>query len=191
MNMAWDVATAIRESGSVHGMSLLGGGPEIEGLARDLGCNCLEEFYDADLSCNLNMAARQLSAEGVEILVVIPGDLPMLRSQDIDDLLAQTITGLTVCPANRDGGTNALVITPPDAIQFYFGHRSAQRHLEAGQNAGLPSIIVERRAFAVDIDTPDDLIWLCRQPLSNRTTGYLDRTGLRTRILELEEALPA
>lgn len=190
-NMARDVVAALAESASVHGVTLLGGAPEIEGLARELGCAYLEEYDDAGLSANLNMAARQLSAEDVDTLVVIPSDLPLLRPQDIDALLARIETGLCVCAANRDGGTNALVISPPDAIQFHYGMHSAQRHVEAGQAAGLLSKKIDEPAFAVDIDTPDDLIWLCQQAVASHTADFLDHTGLRTKILQAAEVLTA
>jgi 2-phospho-L-lactate guanylyltransferase len=188
--MAWDVATAARSAQSVSGVTLLGGGA-VEDIARELGCDFMQEDRDADLSRNLDLAARQLEADGVGTLVIIPADLPTLRPEDIDGLLARAVPGLCVCPAGRDGGTNALVVTPPTAIQFHFGDRSAQRHLEGGRAADLPTVEIEAPAFNVDIDTPADLVWLCRQVSCGRTGEVLDRSGIRTRILEMHEALSA
>jgi 2-phospho-L-lactate guanylyltransferase len=190
LNMARDVAAAVRGADAVHGLTLLGGGPDIRELATTLGCEYIEEFPEVDLSGNLNVAARQLAATGVNTLIILPGDLPTLRAADVADLIADTPAGLALCPAGRDGGTNALIVSPPDAIPFHFGVHSARRHLEAARDAGINSREIPHRAFNVDIDTPDDLIWLCRQGNPGFTAEFLDRSGIRTRILETETALP-
>ena len=50
LNMVRDVAAAITGSEVVNGLSLLGSGPEIEKLADELHCECMEEFYDVDFN---------------------------------------------------------------------------------------------------------------------------------------------
>lgn len=191
LNMVRDVAAATIDSDIVDGLSLLGSGPDIEKLADELHCDCMEEFYDVDLSCNLGLAARQLDTHGVATLIIIPGDLPTLRARDIDQLIDRTNSDLSVCTAGRDGGTNALVLTPPGALAFQFGKHSARRHLEAGEAAGLSTDDIGHPAFKVDIDTADDLIWLCKQAISGHTANFLDHTGIRKKILDAEETVPA
>lgn len=191
LNMARDVAAAITGSEVVDGLSLLGSGPEIEKLADELHCECMEEFYDVDLSCNLGLAARQLDTDGVATLVIIPGDLPTLRAEDVDQLITRTESDLGISAAGRDGGTNALVLTPPGALAFQFGKHSARRHLEAGKAAGLSTADIDHPAFRVDIDTADDLVWLCKQAMTGHTADFLDHTGIRKKILDSEAAVPA
>jgi 2-phospho-L-lactate guanylyltransferase len=191
LNMARDVVAAIKGSGAVDGISLLGSGHEVEKLAREQGCDCMEEFYDVDLSCNLGLAARQLRADGVGTLVVVPSDLPTLQAQDIEQLIAGSDSDLGLCTAGRDGGTNALVLSPPDAIEFQFGTHSARRHIASGVSAGLSTTAINHPAFRVDIDTPDDLNWLCKQAISGHTADFLDHSGIRKRILDADAAVTA
>jgi 2-phospho-L-lactate guanylyltransferase len=191
LNMVRDVAAAITGSEVVNGLSLLGSGPEIEKLADELHCECMEEFYDVDLSCNLGLAARELDTNGVTTLIIIPGDLPTLRVEDVDQLITRTECDLGVSTAGRDGGTNALVLTPPGALAFQFGKQSARRHLEAGEAAGLSTVNIDHPAFSVDIDTPDDLAWLCKQAMTGHTADFLDQTGIRKKMLDSEAAVPA
>ena len=99
LNMARDVAAAILNADTVDGLSLLGSGPEIENLARELRCDCMEEFDDVDLSGNLGLAARQLEANGVTTLMIVPGDMPTLRASDIDQLSpGQTVASACAQP---------------------------------------------------------------------------------------------
>jgi 2-phospho-L-lactate guanylyltransferase len=187
--MARDVVTAAMSAGSVDGVTLLGGGDAVSVLASEMGCDFKDEYYDADLSANLNIAAHELEADGVSTLLVMPADLPTLLPGDIDALLARSIAGVSVCRAGRDGGTNALVVTPPTTIQFYFGEQSAKRHLDAARDAGVAVNELTSPAFTVDIDTPADLVWLCQQALSGHTADFLDDTGIRGKILNLPGAL--
>jgi 2-phospho-L-lactate guanylyltransferase len=191
LNMARDVAAAIVDADTIDGVSLLGSGPAIEKLASQLRCDCMEEFYDVDLSCNLGLAARQLAADGVTRLTIIPGDLPTLSAADIDEFIMRADGDLGLCEAGRDGGTNALVLSPPDAISFQFGDQSARRHLEAGVAAELATREIDLPAFKVDIDTTEDLMWLCKQPLTGHTADFLEHAGIRKRMLETEAAIVA
>ncbi len=184
INMARDVIVALQNAENVEGITILGDASEIEDLAREIGCNHLADDAAADLSSNLTKAAQILTTDGVSTLLILPSDLPTLRGEDIDELLVAHEDGLTLCFAERDGGTNAMVITPPDAIQFRFGDRSGERHLAAGRVAGLMCKKFTSPAFDHDIDIPADLLWYCRQKISGRTADYLGESGIRARLLK-------
>ena len=177
-NMAADVIDALHESRRLQGISLLGDESGVAEFARKLNCEFLAEDPNADLSANLDAAAAKLQSDGVANLLVVPGDLPMLRGQHVDGLLACHTDGLSICEAGRDGGTNALVISPPTAIDFRFGRNSARRHMEAAGAAGLRCHESTEHAFDRDIDTPEDLLWFCRKASPGRTTDYLTRSGI-------------
>ena len=94
----------------------------------------------------------------------MPADLPALRVDDVERLLAMTAhVDVTIARAARDGGTNALRVSPPDAIEFCFGVDSARRHAEAATAAGLTARIVDDPAFRSDIDVPEDLREFCNR----------------------------
>jgi 2-phospho-L-lactate guanylyltransferase len=170
--MLRDVIAAAQGCAGVIQVMLLGGG-DARQVAADTAVGWLDDGGDSSLNEAVKRAAGQLEASGVDTLLVLPGDLPTLRSADIEALLARHRRGLTLSPARSDGGTNALVISPPDALDFLFGPDSARRHLAGALAAGLPGQRVTLPGFARDIDRPADLHWLRDQSCGDHTTAWL------------------
>ena len=121
-------------------------------------------------------------------MVIVPVDLPTVTPRDVGALLAAHHAGVTVVPAAMDGGTNALAMTPPDAADCLFGPDSARRHLDSARRRGIPGALLPLPGFARDIDTVDDVVWLCGQPPGGAARQYLDRSGICARILRRDQA---
>ena len=170
--MLRDVVTAARQCGEIDRVILLGGA-DARRLAGLLGVEWLDDTDAPDLNTALTRAAQRLADKALRRVLVLPGDLPTVQSAQIAALLARHEQGLTVCPAQSDGGTNALVISPPDALEFCFGPDSARRHLAAALAAGLPAHKESLAAFARDVDGPADLRWLATQPAGACTADWL------------------
>lgn len=158
--MAHDVLAALRAARSLAGIAVLAADADGAALAHGTPCRVLEDERPGDLCASLGAAAARLAADGARTLVIVPADLPTLAGSDVDALLAAHRGGVSVAVAARDGGTNALVLTPPEAITPLFGPDSAARHLAAARERGLTATRLELPAFARDIDTFDDLRWL-------------------------------
>jgi CTP:molybdopterin cytidylyltransferase MocA len=94
----------------------------------------------------------------VVISLILPADLPFIRAEEVRSLLESKRVGPAIdIAATQDGGTGALLLTPPDAIPPLFGTGSFQRHIEL---AHLRSVTVHRneaKSFTFDLDTPEDL----------------------------------
>lgn len=103
-------------------------------------------------------AARALEL-GVDRVLMVPGDCPLISPVELDELLARPVASpsLLVVPDRHGTGTNALVVTPPDALAPAFGPGSHNRHREHASAAGIPVETVEVPSLALDIDTPEDL----------------------------------
>jgi len=177
--MAADVIAALRACADIGHVVCLGEEAQIQAFAAEQGCEFIAERPGAGLSANLDHAARQLQENGARTLLIVPGDLPTITPADVSALLKKHRGGLTICPAGRDGGTNALVISPPTGIGFLFGEQSCRRHYRAAETAGLESHIVHAAAFSCDIDQPADLAQLCRLDLQGHTGRFLDQSTLR------------
>jgi 2-phospho-L-lactate guanylyltransferase len=94
----------------------------------------------------------------------LPGDCPLLDPRELDSLLSATgERHVAVVPDRHGTGTNALVLSPPDAIRPAFGEGSRERHVAAAREAGIPFFVEEVDSLALDLDTPADVIALTRE----------------------------
>jgi 2-phospho-L-lactate guanylyltransferase len=81
-----------------------------------------------------------------------------------------------IVPDRHRTGTNALLITPPDALAPSFGPGSCERHAALAAAAGVHHEIIELPSLALDIDTPEDLVALAELPDAGvRTHELLSR----------------
>ncbi|MGI9329650.1 MAG: 2-phospho-L-lactate guanylyltransferase [Gammaproteobacteria bacterium] len=170
--MLRDVIAALDAAKGISGISLVGGA-DARRIAKECDLNWLVEREPSGLNAALNMGANELEQQGLGSVLILPDDLPTLTGPDITALLDEHTGGLSVSPATNDGGTNALLISPPNAIAFQYGRDSARRHLQAGLAAGLPARTVCLPAFNRDIDQPDDLQWLRTQRPGQHTADVL------------------
>lgn len=130
-------------------------------LARRLGAGVIAEPPGVDSqSAAVDAAARALVAEGVGAMLMLPLDLPRADPADIARILAEDEPGekgpLAVLVPSRDGGTNAALRRPPDALPSRFGDDSLRLHLEEAARLGVRVKVVRLESLWIDVDTHDD-----------------------------------
>ena len=89
-------------------------------------------------------AALELGADRVAML---PTDCPLMDPAEIDDRLGRTPRAALIVPDRHGTGTNALVLSPPDAFEPAFGPDSCARHVSRARAAGI-SFALERARIA-------------------------------------------
>ena len=116
------------------------------------------------LNEGLEQARFDALVDDVDTLAILHGDLPNIRPDDVEALLAalpQGEPGVAIAPDRAGTGTNGLALRPPGVIGFRFGTGSFSAHLEEAERAGVPVVAVNRSGLAFDLDTPEDLArWL-------------------------------
>lgn len=180
--MARDVLMALHAAPDITGIALLGDEPRLGPLAAAVNATLHAELPGEDYRTALGRVARELSNQGARHLLVVPADLPTLSAGDVQALLADHKTGVTICPAAADGGTNALLLSPPTVIPFLYGPNSAARHRAAAEAAGVPVRMVNIPGFARDVDSPEDLRWLAGQKIACATRAWLVASGILERL---------
>lgn len=121
-----------------------------------------------------------MAGRGADAVLVLPADLPLLRSADVRRLLAAGATDGLVAVADRHGrGTNALLIRPPLALPALFGPASFSAHVGAARRRGLRVRTPRIAGVRLDVDTPDDLRLLRqkRRIVGSRTAAVLRELG--------------
>ena len=175
--MATDVLRALISTSEIDRILLLGQGPEQEELARRFGCAYENDDPTLDVSANVTQIAQMPRIQSAKTFLLVAADLPRLCSKDFARILRGHEEGVTICRAIRDGGTNAFIATMPQQVKFSFGAGSAKRHALAAQAAGQKVSVLDDTAFQRDIDTAEDLQYLCRQNDSCDTVKFLRGCG--------------
>ena len=132
--------------------------PAIE-RARSLGWNVLIEESQISESESVDWASRILSERGFAAVMRLPADLPLVRAEDIDELLSIELDspGAILVPSREGTGTNAIIRTPPTLFPSRFGPNSLALHKEEAARAGVECVVVNNARVALDIDEPADV----------------------------------
>ena len=124
----------------------------------------IEVFAEQAHTVGLNAAlqeARQIIGDGSESLLILPGDMAWLEAEDVRGMaqLAAATRGpvVLIAPDRHEKGTNALILQPPDVIDFAFGLDSAQQHAQRAQQAGATVLWYRSSSVSLDIDELRDL----------------------------------
>lgn len=147
-----------RERLPEHDLLVVTASPGIADLAHRYDAAVLQEARPRGLSAAASLAAEWSRRQGYAAQLLIPADIAQLDEAELRRLLASPRPGpsVVICPAS-DGGTNALLTTPPDVLPFCFGDRSSEAHREAAHRQGLPCRVLDLEHLRFDLDTPDDL----------------------------------
>lgn len=174
-----DVLAALAAVDGLAGRVVATDEPDAHAIAARHGARVLMAA-DHGLNETLAAAARTLASEGARGMLVLPGDIPAVTAAEIGALLASHDAGRAVSlVAAHDGeGTNALLASPPDVIDFAFGPGSLKAHGDAAARLGIVANVRSLPGMAVDLDTPADIARLARRPMGQSTWRLLDGEGL-------------
>lgn len=133
---------------------------EVRGLALTAGARPIRQRSQG-LNRGLREAREEAVAGGADAVLVLPIDLAMVSPSAISAVLAPLDDAerpLVVVVSDRHRrGTNALLVAPPDAIEFGFGGDSRAAHAACAAEAGARLVELDG-PLTLDLDTPDDLL---------------------------------
>jgi len=176
-----DLLALLESEKVIQRIYVLTADPVVAADVQARGHQVICEDTNMDLNSNLDAAAAQL-ADQVERLLVINADVPAVTAEEFADLLAAHTGGVTLVSATVDGGTNAIICEPPDALRYQFGAQSLARHRTAANSAALDCSVFDRPGLGRDMDRPDDLAWLMRQPVDTRAGSLLEKLRISARL---------
>jgi 2-phospho-L-lactate guanylyltransferase len=159
-----DVLRQVRVARGLVGTFVVTGDDRVAAMAATAGAEVIREAQEKGETNAVDFARRELKAAGCEAVLVIPGDMPLVRATDIERILSQVSRDATapfalLVPSHDRLGTNALLLAPPDLIKLRFGYDSFNFHMSQVAAQGLPIRFVEDEHVALDIDDPKDLEW--------------------------------
>jgi len=154
--MLLDVLHAVDNCSAEH-VGVVTTDPYATRLAKEFN---FETVVDNNVSetAAIELATQVCESRGIKSTLVIPGDIPLITSQELDQILkAAPREGSVLVPAADGRGTNAIFRRPAGLFPLRFGNDSFKPHLAAARAADKPCIVLSLPGIALDIDTPLDL----------------------------------
>ena len=153
--------------------------------ARELGWDVLIEETQISESSSVDWASRVLSERGFNAVMRLPADLPLVRAEDIDQLLSVTLPspGALLVPSREGTGTNAIIRTPPTSFPSRFGPNSLTLHKHEAAAVKIDCVIVHNTRIALDIDERADVELLLEQARGTKTFDTLVELGIPERLI--------
>lgn len=176
--MLGDVLAALAGSTRLGEIVVVTSDSRARAVAESVGARTVPD-HDPPQGINaaVSLGIDALDAHGA---LVVVSDLPLITSADIDHLIGAAPDGdALVLARSEDGtGTNAMLITPADALAPRLGPDSLGHHIAQAAALDIPVEVVHHPGIALDVDTPDDLAELVRREPEGATGRALARLGL-------------
>ncbi|MCA3271846.1 MAG: 2-phospho-L-lactate guanylyltransferase [Roseomonas sp.] len=183
--MLRDVLAALSAAQGLAGIALVTLDPWAEALAQEHGARIITEGAREGHTGAVTAAAAALQAEGVAAILTMPGDTPAVKTPEIEALIASAIAppAFIIAPAHDELGSNAILMSPPNAVELRFGEDSYFPHLAASRVAGIVPQILHLPGIAMDIDHPADIARFASIPeaQSTQTLLWLQQNGILNR----------
>ena len=136
---------------------VVGGDEAVKQASLQVGAQWWED-HGKDLNDSLTVTFEKAFRAGFAP-AYLPADLPFVSSEDVSNLIEASSAGetVTLSPAHRDGGTNAIVVPTYAAFRPMLGHDSFEKHRKQAHEEGIALEIFDSTGIGLDLDTPDDL----------------------------------
>ena len=180
--MLRDVLTAVGEVEKFDGVLLVSRSQAVQALAREFGSDIFMESARSDHSRAVIEGNQYLiDRYDAKCSLALSGDVPRVTAEDIRQVIEHH-KHVSLVPNASGEGTNAVLTSPPNAINCQFGGASLARHIGSADVSGLNARIVRNENIGHDIDDAHDLEQAIVNLKSSFTRDYLQDTGIAARL---------
>ena len=175
--MLEDVLEAATASEVFDGILVATNCEEAVPIIRRKGVLHLQTSEELGLNHAAREAADWLLNKNIGCYVSVPCRHPIGKSIRVSHLVSchSDPRGMTIVPSHDKGGTNCLILSPPNLLPFCFGADSYAKHLRQGLKLNLSCRTKFSDGIGLDIDTPCDLRAISMRPKQTLTQNYLEK----------------
>ena len=145
-------------------------------IAKMHGAIFVDEGKQIGVNNAVNLANDYCARAGAVATVVVPQDLPLALSEDIDMICnsaKEYDRCLIICPSARYDGSNVLLRRPPKLIDSHYDNNSFNMHINAAKKIGAKIKIILSQRMMLDLDTLEDAQCLAKEPRTCKPLVYL------------------
>ncbi|HEY8816345.1 MAG TPA: 2-phospho-L-lactate guanylyltransferase [Candidatus Dormibacteraeota bacterium] len=152
---------AIKASAAGEHRLVIGGSAEVKEMAQRLGVEAVIETRQEGQNVAARLGIAHALKSKARAVLILSSDLPLVTSRSVREMLDAAgrlaPPAVMAAPAIGRGGTNALFISPPDAISLHFGEDSLAAFQREAEAKRVNFAIHKSDAMALDLDEPEDL----------------------------------
>jgi 2-phospho-L-lactate/phosphoenolpyruvate guanylyltransferase len=177
-----DVMASLRRVPGLDSVVVVTADRVAESAALGERVRVLRDTLQAGQSAAAQIGIEYAQASGFDRVLLVPGDTPLLDPGEVAALMRRGLDegiGALIVPDRHGEGTNALLLSPPDAIEPSFGPGSCERHVAAARAAGVACAVERVPTLALDVDTGQDLELLAATLEGRRGHAPSTRGALR------------
>lgn len=165
-----DLLDMLKTCAGISGTAVVTRCPRAAQLARTHNAEVMALEADRCLNSGVAAAISELTTRHIPEVMILHADLPLASAGDIEALLQahhNSRTAVTLAPDNQQNGTNAMLLSLPTSMQFFYGQHSYSKHLDFCQKHAITVQTLRNEHIGCDIDLWQDFAPL----LSLRITG--------------------
>lgn len=134
-------------------------------LAEKFHATVILDDKEQGVNQAISLADEYIEENKISATIVLPQDIPFIKTQDIDFLLKVQIPPdfVTIVPSRKFDGTNALLRMPHDIMKTYYDQDSYRAHTDTARKYTRNSSILFVKRIMMDIDDIDDLKYALKQ----------------------------
>jgi len=156
--MLFDVLDVLAAWTDRPAVSVVSSDPYAISLAQRFCFDVIPDDANRSETDAIETATRVCGSRGIDSTLVIPGDIPLIRSEELEQILKSApVEGSVLAPAADGRGTNAAFRRPAGLFPLRFGNDSFKPHLAAARATGKECVVLSLAGIALDVDSPSDL----------------------------------
>jgi len=162
--MLEEVLTTISDCKRIDKIIIVSKDENVLKLGRKFGA---VEIFDDESGVNnaIHLADQYISDKKFDCSIIFPQDIPIMKSNDIDNLLSfvKSESSVIIVPSRQFNGTNALVRCPADLMETRYDMGSYTFQIDAASTKTENISIALIRRMMLDIDDEHDLAFMLKQ----------------------------
>jgi 2-phospho-L-lactate guanylyltransferase len=153
------VLTTLNEIPEIEHTLVVSRDPAALALTREMGGRTVLEDGAPQFNTAIMRATIVAKTQGAHAVLILPADLPLIKSFDIKKLImrGKKQPVVVIAPDMRQDGTNGLFVNPAGIIEYGYGPGSFQCHSGRANEAGAKLVVIQSRNISLDLDLPEDL----------------------------------
>tara|TARA_Y100000815_G_C13246285_1_gene463728 strand:- start:257 stop:892 length:636 start_codon:yes stop_codon:yes gene_type:complete len=177
IEMLKDVLLAVKYSKNIDETYIITPDKNVINIIKKFKCRYLLEEKKVGVNIAVQKAISKSITEGATAAIILPSDIPLISSHEIDKIIdyGKDRDTVIITPAKRFDGTNSLFLHPPKIINTYYDQNSFTSHYNEAVKKNSKCNVLLSKNIMLDLDSISDLKEFVKIKSNTNTWKYLNK----------------